>query len=361
MAAPHANAMIISVPVVAKPELANEPTGESVLTTQWFDGQGGGAVEQAAALLEEAGLTGWFFIDVEQGSVLGEDRTAGLVRRLVDGGHRIGIHIGAGNILQPDVSIPARLETIMTSWARLAGQDSGPLGVMLGAGPTRAAWGEALAAAGVAGIVISRAAQSDLASWASWRTSPFAPRANLVAFPVTTFLSTPAHSRDRVVRHTLSNSDALAAGSAEQTLAADLQLSGSQRLAIMEIDALRLLHVRTVKDRLQARSWNLTVRRALPSWYRANWKRSLRKFYVAEGLSAIQKQLLARMLSALADAGPQLASWNSLFDRDSVTGWLAPDPVFEGVLEHRRGPRRLRVSSIRRYDNTYRRALGAKS
>lgn len=345
------------VPVTAQPALASEPAGRSVLAVQWGEGRGDGAVERVAAMLEARGLNGWFFLDVELANGLNAKAVAPLARRLAQNGHRIGVMVGRGDLAPDGADLAMRFAGMIAALEGVI--DPASAGVLLTEGPDREAWLDALAAAGREGVIASRGALTGMSEWMRWRMAPFAGADRLIVFPTTTFLSTPAHRRDRVVRHGLGNRDALAAGSACETLAA---LSTFERPwpILIEIDPLRLLDRRPSRDRAEADLWNNTLRQALPAWLKAGWRRSAKGFEVARGFSEIQQELLAGLLDGIAQSRPATLDWDSLFGVGRSSAWLGEATSVEPVIEQRRGARRFRMSAVRRYDVAYRAALGGR-
>lgn len=344
----------IVIPVTAAPDLGLEPDPEDFLPIQWSDGRGDGAVARLARLLEARGLEGWFFLDVEMGQALSPVRLARLAEELRAAGGRIGLYVGSA-VLGGQGRPPAeRLAAMRQGIADLGCAD----GVMLGDGPDRQAWLDALDAEGHAGVILSRAALASLPEWMRWRTAPFATSSRTIAFPTTTFLSTPAHARDRVMVHGLDNRHALAAAAIGGWMDASASLSAHGRLAIIELDPLRLLDRRRSRDRAAMDLWNNTLRQTLPDWLAAGWKRSGRGFRYAAGLSEIQTELLTSLLDGVAATQVGAAEWASLFSADQARRWLAP-AAYEAILEQRRGVHVFRSSAVRRYDNAYRLAVRA--
>jgi len=350
----HPQSVAIVVPVTARPALAPEPTADSVTNTQWSDGQGGGAVERAAAALEAEGLTGWFFLDVEQGLALGLDAMGRLADRLRGAGHHVGLYIGAGE-LGPRSGPAERLARMMEGLDRIGVADKG--GVMVGDAKACAEWLDCLVEAGFSSVILSRPAQLGLTGWRRWRTAPFLTGPTTVVLPLGMFISTPAHARDRSVRHPIANEDALAGGSAGAMLEAVTAFCEDQTLTLAMIDPLLLLARRTIRDRIAANVWNTTIKNTYRAWVKAGWTRSAKGFEVGQGESEIQRDLLQGMLRGLAQSATPQAAWDDVFDPARVSGWLRPGPAFEPLIEQRRGPRRFRASAVRRYDNSYRLAL----
>lgn len=354
----HPASMAIVVPVTAQPVLAWEPTGESVTSVQWSDGRGGGAAERAAILLENQGMTGWFFLDIEQALSLGIEAMGRLAGRLMSAGHRVGLYVGDG-ALAPRATPQERLARMMEGLEQIGVPRHGA--VMLGEGKYRASWLDMLVEAGVPTVILSRQAQLTLPGWRRWRMAPFLTAPGTIVLPAAMFLSTPAHARDRAVRHQLANGDALAGGSVGAALDAAARFCGDQTLTLVQIDPMLLLDRRRINDRVMTDVWNTTVKQSLPQWLKAGWIRSTKGFEIARGDSEVQRELLQGMLRGLAASKTPWADWDDVADAARVSGWLPPSPAFEPLIEQRRGPRRFRASAARRYDNSYRLALGASS
>lgn len=350
----RAPALAIAVAVSARPDLAPEPSALSVLETQWSDGHSGGATEQVARMLEAAGLRGWFFLDVEMGDALGSDAIARLAERLSKRGHEIGLYIGQGDL-------PAQGKIRQRLRAMLAGLPTrAHAGVMLGAGPDRQYWLGACIALDVPAVIVSRAAQLALPAWMRWRTGAFAASPKTIVIPTATFLSTPAHARDRVTRHALDNRDAMAAANIGSVLGAMTRLEAT-RLIVAEIDPLLMLDRRFVEDPDAAHAWNSTLKQLLPTWFERGWKRSVKGHEMARHISEIRLHLLTNMLEGLAAVDLPWARWSDVFDPASTSGWLPGATPFDPIIEKRRGPRRMRNSAVRRYDDAFRLALRAEA
>ena len=354
-ASPRAPSLAIAVAVSAMPQLAPEPTPQSVFETQWSDGHSSGAAERVARMLEAANLKGWFFLDVELADALDPSAVPAFGERLAKRGHEIGLYIGEGLLAPEGLSIPQRLERMLANLPTRA-----HVGVMLGAGPDREAWLRACVDAGVATVVASRAAILGLAEWMHWRTTAFAVAPGTIVIPTATFLSTPAHARDRVVRHSLDNRDAMAAANLSAIVAAAATLEAT-RLVVAEVDPLLMMDKRSVADPDAAHAWNSTLKQLLPAWFALDWKRSTTAYEMARNLSEIRLHLLTGMLENLNAAPLAWAKWSDVFDRNTAAGWLSSNTASEPIIEKRRGPRRMRRSAVRRYDNAYRLSLRAES
>ena len=345
-------ALAVAVAVSAQPDLAPDPTVASVIDTQWSDGHSGGAVERIARTLEQHNLRGWFFIDVELGDAMAPDAVANLAERLTGRGHEAGLYIGSG-LLAPDGSIAERLQAMLSRMPTRA-----HVGVMLGAGPDREAWLKACVDAGLPAVVVSREAQLSLPGWMRWRSSAFAASPTTIVIPTAMFLSTPAHARDRVTRHTFDNRDSMAAATIGPVVDAMSRLEAT-RLVIAEIDPLLMMDRRVVVDADAAHAWNSTLKQLLPGWFAAGWKRSVKAYTMARDLSEIRLHLLSGMTQNLAAVDLPWARWSDVFDPTLTTGWAPGAMAYEPLIEKRRGPRRMRRSAVRRYDDAYRLALRA--
>ncbi|WP_313443884.1 hypothetical protein [Brevundimonas sp.] len=346
-------ACALTIAVTARPELAPAPTPESVLETQWSDGRGGGAIDKVVSALSAFDLKGWFFLDVELGIGLDEGALWRLAQDLQAAGHRTGLFIGSGALAPADQSVVQRLRRILTA---SQGRLSEPLGVLLGAGPQRTEWLQALVDEKQSAVFASRGALLQLPEWLRWRTTPQLVSPWTVLFPSTAFISTPAHARDRVVRHQIDNGDALASGSAIALLR-NLANGAEGSLGMTEINPLLLLDRRIVRDRTEAEAWNSTLRVDRPDWLAAGWKRGGKGFEVARGVSQIQGELLQVLLRNIAASGAPQATWHDVFDSFRVRGWLQADGAWEPIADQHRGVRRFRTTAIRRYDDAYRVAL----
>lgn len=347
-------AYALTIAVTARPELAPAPTPESVLTTQWSDGHGNGAVDKVVSALSSLGREGWFFLDVELGIGLDEGALWRLAQDLQKAGHRTGLYVGNGAFAPEGLTVAGRLQRILEA---SKGQLSEPLGVLLGAGPQRTEWLQALVNEKQPAVFASRGALMQLPEWLRWRTTPQLVSPSTILFPSTTFISTPAHARDRVVRHQLDNGDALASGSAVDLIKALSSGEKGINLGITEINPLLLLDRRIIRDRAEAEAWNSTLRVERPHWLAAGWKRGAKGFEVARGVSQIQGELLQVLLRNLVVAGAPRASWDDIFDSARVRGWLQEDVAWEPVPDQHRGVRRFRTTAGRRYDDAYRMAL----
>lgn len=358
--APYPDSLAIVVPVTAMPDLAPDPSAVSVTSTQWSDGNGGGAAERAATMLESYGLTGWFFLDIEMALGLGAKDIHILAERLVAAGHKIGLYVGTAP-LAPKMAMPDRLARMLETLDTIPGASRGVVMLDGEGSRARAEWVDTLAAAGCSAIVLTREAQTALTGWRRWRTTPFLTTPSTVILPTAMILSTPAHARDRAVRHTLSNRDALASGSLSEALRIGDRDAATPTLTVVQVDPLALLDRRRTVNRVMTEVWNTTVKQTLPAWLKAGWVRSVKGFYIAQGESEIRLELLEGLLRGLADSDRAWASWDDVADPARVSGWLPANPAFEPVLEQRRGPRSFRSSALRRYDNAYRLALRAAS
>ncbi|KQS57590.1 hypothetical protein ASG17_02415 [Brevundimonas sp. Leaf363] len=344
--------LAVAVAVSAQPDLAPDPTVQSVVDTQWSDGHGGGAVDRIARTLELSNLRGWFFLDVELGDAMSPDIIADLAERLVGRGHEVGLYIGLG-LLAPKGSIDERLQAMLARMPTRA-----HVGVMLGAGPDRESWLKACVDARLPAVVVSREAQLALPGWMRWRSSAFAASPTTIVLPTALFLSTPAHARDRVTRHTFDNRDSMAAANIAAVVDNMSRLEAT-RLIIAEIDPLLMLDRRIAVDADAAHAWNSTLKQLLPAWFAAGWKRSTKAYAMARGLSEIRLDLLSGMMQNLSQVTLPWARWSDVFDPTQATGWAPGAVAYEPMIEKRRGPRRMRRSAVRRYDDAYRLSLRA--
>ena len=180
-------------------------------------------MESVVLALERNALTGFFFIDVLAAEALGDD----LVRRLADTLKKRGHGLGAMISPEPWRGLSgdlAALDDVAVTSAACARYEA-----IIGEAPAAVSFGPGLLGAdtlaearrlGVTVVLADRADQLDLPAWMRWRTGPFAAFDDLLVIPASMALSTPAHQRDRVVRHALDAADAMAADAASGLLAA---------------------------------------------------------------------------------------------------------------------------------------------
>lgn len=354
--APDAQVLAV-VDVTAAPELAPTADIADIIRRQWWGADGGGAVESVALMLESHGLTGLFLLDVLAGEALGYDQLARIAGLLKDRGHGLGLAVNPKpwRPLSPalaDLSGPQVLEEAIRRFVDAVGAPPQAAGFAAGALDD-----EVLHQArrlGLRAIVADRPAQLGLPAWMRWRTAPFVAEDGLAVLPASMILSTPAHDRDRVVRHALKARDPLAAGMADQVAAA---VGGARRLTIARIEPLALLLRKMVRSEELAERWNLTIARKLPAWSAAGWERTGGGFPVLDERDEIRGEMTAALIEGLARSGLAPADPTAVFAPEALRAWAEPAEAFEPLVEQRRGPRLLRRSAVRRYDAAYRQAL----
>ena len=353
--------LLIVADVTALPDAAPIADPADVVRRQWWAGDGSGAVESVALTLEAHGLRGQFQLDVLAGAALGDEALASVAHTLTSRGHGLGLMINPEpwrglSAELTEMRPGAVLKHALDRFAAVTGHAPQAVSFgqnMLGPSPLRQA-----RALGVRAVFADRTEQHRLATWMRWRTTAFAAFDNLVVIPSAMVLSTPAHERDRPVRHTLSAADAMAAASAE-ALSAAMARTGGQRLIVARIDPLALLLRRMVQSADQAEAWNLALAESLPNWIEAGWDRNPQGFAVLDDRDEIKTEMMTGLIAALARSGVASADLATVFSPSALRAWSEETEAFEPMIEQRRGPRALRRSGVRRYDAAYRQALGA--
>jgi len=353
--------LVIAVDVSARPDLSPVADPQDVAARQWWAGDGTGAVESIALALEASALKGLFLVDILAGEALGDDQVAQLGHTLAERGHGLGLLVnpepwrGLSQVLadMDDVAATAlaltRYETIMGQAPAVLAFASGTLN------------DDTLAEArrlGVRAVLSDRGENAGLAAWMRWRTRPFAAYDDLAVIPAAMALSTPAHGKDRVVRHTLGAADAMAADSAA-ALATAMAEAGGNAPIVARLDALSLLRRSTLSSRVLAEDWNKALADRLPAWAEAGWTRAPNGFPVLADRDEIKVEMATALIAGLGRAGLPTPAPRSLFTPEHLRGWTESGGAFEPLIEQRRGPRRLRRSAIRRYDAAFLQALKA--
>ncbi len=354
--------LLVAVDVTADPGLASGPDPRLVVAEQWFDDAGGGLVAHVAETLQTQGLTGVFFLDTAAGDALAaaDNPLSALAHRLEAAGHSTELMIRRhpwdalfdreGEKIEAAVARAVdRFTTITGRRPRLARIATDDLN-------TKAL--EALANAGVGGVVTRPVDQARLPRWMQARIHPFAARDELTVIPVTTLVSTPAHTRDRVVRHAVEGADAMVAGMAHSfaraVVAPEHPGAPDETLVTAFIDPLTLLAVQYTVSPVRADAWNETLRRERSAWLTAGWARSEGGFSFSDGRSEVMLDIFANLVRGLAEGGLRSISADDVDPRRLAQSGEA---AWERILEHRRGARLIRPSIGRRYDNAYRQAL----
>lgn len=353
--------LLVVVDVTAMPDAAPVADPADVARRQWWAGDGSGAVESAALALEAHGLKGQFQLDVLASDALGEEPVASLARVLTSRGHGLGLWVNPEpwrglSAELAEMKPGAVLKHALERFAAVTGQTAQAISFgpnLLGPSPLRQA-----RARGVRAVLVDRADQVRLAGWMRWRTMPFAAYDDMVVIPSSMILSTPAHAKDRPVRHVLSAADALATAHA-QMVAAALAGAGGQGLVVARINPLGLLLRRMVRSAEQAEAWNLALAESLPGWSEAGWERSAHGFAMLDDRDEIKSEMMTGLIAALARSGVAPADPAAVFSPGALRAWCENAGAFEPMVEQRRGPRVLRRSGVRRYDAAFRQALGA--
>lgn len=362
-AAPFGARVMLAIDVTADVMIASSPAPAAVAAEQWINGTGGGATSRLADLLEDAGRQGVFFLDGLAAEVLGKRGRAAMTalsERLTAKGHAVELLVAASpwatalGLEAPPEGDPAPLVRRAADQfeavtgrrpraARVTAEMSG-LGVL-----------EALASIGVGAVILDGAARAALPQWMRGRQAPFAALDDLAVFPVGTAISTPAHPRDRVVRHPVTGGDAMIAANLGE-LARTLAGAGADRMLTIRLDPLALLARTRMRSSRAAQAWNDDLARGYPRFEVDDWRRDRDVFERAEGDNEIALDTLRAMLEALGEAGLADAGAET-FEPAALARWTADGGRFETIVEQRRGSRTLRRSAVRRYDEAYRQAL----
>ena len=362
-AAPFGTRVLLAVDVTADVQIASSPAPAVVAAEQWIDGKGGGAAARMAALLEASGRRGVFFLDALAAEVLGKTgRTAmaALSERLLRAGHAVellataGPWAGALGLEGPPEGDPGALvRRAADQFEAVTGKRPAAARVTQEMASMSAL--EALAGAGVRAVVVDGAARSGLPMWMRGRQSPFAVFDDLAMLPVGTAVSTPAHPRDRVVRHPVVGGDATIAATLGE-LARTLRGAGGDRLLTVRLDPLSLLARSRVRSAREAQAWNDDLARGYPKLQVDDWRRDRDVFERADGDNEIALDTLGSVLRSLADGGFDDVG-SEAFTLAALARWTAGGGRFETIIEQRRGAQLMRRTAVRRYDEAYRQAL----
>ncbi|MFN3816861.1 hypothetical protein [Brevundimonas sp.] len=353
--------LLVAVNVTARPDLSPIADPQDVASRQWWAGDGSGAVESIALALEASSLKGLFFIDVLAGEALGDDLVARLGDTLIRRGHGLALLVNPEpwrglSQAMADMDDVTATALAFTRYASIMGQAPSILAFAAG-GLTDDTLAEARRL-GVRAVLSDRIDDAGLSAWMRWRTRPFAAWDDLAIIPSAMALSTPAHAQDRVVRHALSATDAMAADSAAALVEAMAEAGGNAPI-VVRVDALSLLRKSTVRSRVLAEDWNTALTDRLPAWAEAGWTRSPHGYPVLVDRDEIKVEMATGLIAGLGRSGLPTPDTQSLFTPDTLRGWAQTDGALEPLIEQRRGPRRLRRSAIRRYDAAFLQALKA--
>ncbi|MFN3537055.1 MAG: hypothetical protein ACK4Y4_06375 [Brevundimonas sp.] len=358
---PTGPALLVAVDVTTRPDLSPLADSADIAARQWWAGDGTGAVESVALTLEANALKGFFFIDVLAAEVLGADLVRRLTNTLKKRGHGLGLLINsepwravAGALAElNDVAMMAlahaRYESIIGEAAAALSFGPGLLNEDTLAEARRL---------GVKVVLADRVEQLGLPAWMRWRTAPFAAYDDLLVIPAAMALSTPAHKRDRVVRHALNAVDAMAADAASDLLAA-AAITSRDSLITARIEPLELLRKSTIRSRTQAEAWNLVLAERLPAWAEAGWERSPHGFTILADRDEIKVEMMTALVAGLRRAEVTAINPQSALEPGHLRAWAEAPDAFDPLVEQRRGPRRFRRSAVRRYDAAFLQALKA--
>lgn len=355
--------LLVTVNVTAEPALSPIADPRDVTARQWWSGDRSGAVESVALGLEAHGLSGLFMLDVLAGTALGDEATAMLAAELSSRGHGLGLMVNPApwrglSSTAAALTSETALQVAMETYERVVGGP--PLAVSFSEGGLAPSVLRFAREAGVQVIVADRAAQLEAPAWMRWRTKPFAAFDDMIVIPDSMVLSTPAHERDRAVRHPLSSTDPMTADDAE-AVAAAIAKCGDQTLISARIDPLALLLKTQVRSPEQADAWNQALSDHLPHWADAGWERSPHGYPVLSDRDEIKLEMMTALISSLGRAGVTCADMKMVFAPEMLRNWAGDTEAFDPLVEQRRGPRRLRRSAVRRYDASYRQALSMES
>lgn len=343
--------------------IASSAAPAVVAAEQWIDGATGGAAQRLASQIEGAGRRGVFFLDALAAEVLGKrgkQALAALSERLTGAGHGVELLLNAQpwaaalGLEGPPEGDPAVLvRRAVDQFEAITGRR--PLAARPSQDMTTVAAFEALTALGVRAVIVDGAARTNLPHWMRSRQAPFAVFDDLVMFPVGTAISTPAHPRDRVVRHPAHGGDATIAANVAG-LAETLAGAGGARLLTLKLDPLALLARTRMRSAKAAQAWNDELARGYPRMEVDDWRRDRDVFDRADGDNEIALDTLAAVLRGLAE-GRVADLGAEAFQPDALRRWGAAGGRFETLLEQRRGAQGLRRTAVRRYDEAYRQAL----
>lgn len=360
-ASSRGSSLLIAVDVTARPDLSPVADPRDVAHRQWWAGDGSGAVERVALALESTRFKGLFLIDTLASEALGAELVRDIADILTKRGHGLGLLINpepwrtlSGKLAEIDSAAATSLA--YARYTSIMGQEP----VVAGFGPDALdiLALEAARALGVRVVLADRAEQLNLPAWMRWRTAPFAAYDDMLFIPTGVALSTPAHARDRVVRHALNAADAMAAEAAAELLEAAAR--GAKGLLTARIEPLSLLRRSMVRSGAEADAWNQVISEKLPAWSEAGWERSPHGFSVMADRDEIKVEMMMSLIAGLArakDVGG--VDPGSAFEASQLRSWAEQVQAFEPLVEQRRRPRRFRNSAVRRYDAAYLQALKA--
>lgn len=355
--------VMLVVDVTADVLIASSAAPAVVAAEQWIDGATGGAAQRLAGLIEGAGRRGVFFLDALAAEVLGKrgkQALAALSERLIGAGHGVELLLNAQpwaaalGLEGPPEGDPAILvRRAVDQFEAITGRR--PSAARPSPDMTSVAAFEALTAEGVGAVIVDGAARTNLPHWMRSRQAPFAVFDDLVMFPVGTAISSPAHPRDRVVRHPVSGGDATIAANVAG-LVETLAGAGGERLLTLKLDPLALLARTRMRSARAAQAWNDELARGYPRMEVDDWRRDRDVFDRADGNNEIALDTLAAVLRGLAE-GRVADLGAEAFQPEALRRWGAAGGRFETLVEQRRGAQGLRRTAVRRYDETYRQAL----
>lgn len=348
------------IEATAAPELAPYANQADIAARQWWSGDGSGAVEAVALLLEAHKLPGVFLLDVLAGEALGDDQVRRLSDELRQRGHGLGLMINADawRAISPrlaEMSISAAANEALERFVDTVGAP--PAVVSFGPDQLDAEALDVARQLGARAVIADRPAQLRLPAWMRWRTAPFAAHDDMAILPVSMILSTPAHDRDRVVTHAVRAEDPLTAGMAEAIAGTLGQAEGGTGLIIARINPLALLLRRTVRSVELAQEWNLELAGRFPAWLDAGWDRNPNGFPVLAERDEIRGEMINSLVSGLARTGIPPVDVTTAFSPQSLRRWCEPARGYDELIEQRRAPRLLRRSAVRRYDAAFLQAL----
>lgn len=358
--------LVVAIDMTLAPLLADAPDTAALAARQWSDGRGGGLIEMVAARLEASGLKGVFFLDVGAAALVGDEVMRAIVRDLEQRGHGVELFHdpdpwrAAAEIDEAETP-PAAVRRGMDRFTEIVGRT--PRLARLGGTTASTAVISALADAGLSGCVLRPTQIAMLPRWTHGRVRPFAFTDDFAVLPVTTVVSTPAHARDRVVRHEVSAADALISATVQSLVEAEAtprdSLVGPDML-IAHLDPLTLLAVQRTVNPKGAETWNTAVRKQA-DWARSGWLRGDDGYDFASGASEVALDILDNLFAGLAAAGVPCADPERDFAPGALGRWIDEGRPWDLLIEQRRGSRRPRRSAVRRYDNAFRQALLMRS
>lgn len=355
------SALLIAVDVTARPDLSPMADVRDVASRQWWSGTGEAALESVVLTLEKSNFKGLFLVDALAAEAMGDDEVRRLTDLLVTRGHALGLMVNPEpwRALSEDL---AQLDDVaVTAFAHeryLSIVGAAPQVVSFGPGAMNEKTLAEARRLGANVVLVDRPEQLDLPAWMRWKTAPFAAYDDLVVVPTTMALSTPAHVRDRTVRHALNTVDAMAAEAAADLVVAALRMR-TDSLITAKIAPLALLRRSVVRSAAQADAWNQAMAARLPTWLEAGWERSPHGFPVLADRDEIKVEMMAKLIAGLGETRIACVDPAAVFSPGHLRALVEAPEAFEPLAEQRRGPRRFRLSGVRRYDAAYRQALKA--